>query len=266
MVVSSQVMNRVFSPTRVHYLGHATLLIELDGLRILTDPVLSDRVLHLRRCGPSGWVWYARQPAPDLILISHLHPDHLHLPSLQALPPMTPLVVPLGTASWLRYLVPQPLIELAPGDSLRRGPVTIVATPARHGSRLGRWLNALDVAQGYRIEGSHTIYFPGDTDLFPEMAAIGADGLDLALLPVGGWGPTLGPGHLDPQRAALALNLLRPRLAIPIHWATFRLPGKWWETRPAFSQPGPEFRRLAAQWAPQTTVHLLAPGESFHVV
>jgi len=264
MVVSSRAMDLPSFATRVHYLGHATLLIELDGLRILTDPVLGDRVFHLRRCGPSGWAWYAAQPDPDLILLSHLHFDHLHLPSLQVLPTTVPMVIPRGAAVWLRRLVPQPLIELAPGERLHWGRVAIVATPARHGHRWGRWLGPMDLAQGYRIEGSRSIYFPGDTDLFPEMSAIGAEGLDLALLPVGGWGPTLGPGHLDPWRAAQALRLLQPRLAIPIHWATFRPLGKWWENMPYFSQPGPEFQRLAAVWAPHTVVHLLAPGESFH--
>ena len=75
-------------------------------------------------------------------------------------------------------------------------------------------------ALGYLLQGSQSVYFAGDTDLFPEMAALG--GVDVALLPVAGWGPRLPEGdHMNPRRAAEALKILKPRLAIPIHWGTY---------------------------------------------
>ncbi len=238
-------------------------MLQMDGLNILTDPVLGDRVFHLRRRGISGHQWYAQRAQPDLLLLSHLHLDHLHLPTLRKLPADLTLVAPRGAGAWLRYVIPQNIVELGPGENLTHGNLTITATPALHGSRVGAVMAVLDLAQGYLIRGSKTIYFPGDTDIFPEMATIGDHGLDLALLPVWGWGPTLGTGHLDPYRAAQALTLLRPRLAIPIHWAAFRPLGRVWEKMSFLHAPGPEFQRLAAQHRPETTVHLLAPGASF---
>lgn len=250
----------------LHYLGHATLMMEMDGCNILTDPVLGDRVLHLRRRGLSGRHWYDRQTEPNLILLSHLHLDHLHLPTLRKLPSHLTLIAPRGAGAWLRYVIPQNIVELGPGEDYTLGDVTITATPALHGSKAGVLFAVLDLAQGYIIHGARTIYFPGDTDLFPEMTAIGDVGLDLALMPVWGWGPTLGAGHLDPYRAAQALALLRPRQAIPIHWATFRPMGKVWEQSSFLHNPGPEFQRLAAEHAPATSVHLIAPGDSFDLL
>lgn len=250
----------------LHYLGHATLMMQMDGCNILTDPVLSDRVLHLRRRNLSGRHWYEGQTEPDIILLSHLHLDHLHLPSLRKLPSHLTIIVPRGAGAWLRYVISQNIVELGPGEDFTLGDVTITATPALHGSKAGLFLAVLDLAQGYLIRGARTIYFPGDTDLFPEMTAIGDSGLDLALMPVWGWGPTLGAGHLDPYRAAQALTLLRPRLAIPIHWASFRPIGKVWERSSFLHSPGPEFQRLAAEQAPNTSVHLVAPGDSFDLM
>ena len=250
----------------VHYLGHATTLIQVDGQTILTDPVFGDRVLHLRRRGVSGKAWRQSMPAPDFILLSHLHLDHFHLPSLRRLPRHLPIIVPRGTAHRLRLVLRHPLMELAPGESITFGAVTIEATYAHHGRRHGQHRSIFDLAQGYLIKSDKTIYFPGDTDLFPEMREIGDRALDLALLPVWGWGPTLGPGHLDPDRAAQALTLLRPRVAIPIHWAAFRPLGPVWESMSYLHNPGPEFRRLAADYAPDTAVHLVAPGESFELI
>jgi L-ascorbate metabolism protein UlaG (beta-lactamase superfamily) len=107
--------------------------------------------------------------------------------------------------------------EVTEGDTVRVGPVAVRAVRAEHDS--SRVFGARSEALGYLIEGAgRRIYFPGDTDLYPEMADLAA-GLDVALIPIWGWGASLGPGHLDPRRAAEALALLRPRIAVPIHWA-----------------------------------------------
>ncbi len=116
---------------------------------------------------------------------------------------------------------------------------------------------------GYVVTGSRSIYFAGDTDLFAEMAAIGP--VDLALLPVGGWGPRLPPGHLDARRAAEALTLLRPNAAIPIHWGTVRVMGARRPRTQATETPAESFARHAAEVAPEVTVHLLAPGEELRL-
>ncbi len=107
---------------------------------------------------------------------------------------------------------------------------------------------------------SERVYFAGDTDIFPEMSAI--EGIDLALLPVWGWGPHLGPGHLNPDSAADALALLRPRAAVPIHWGTLWPLGMGRVTPRRLSQPPIDFQRCAAEKAPEVTVLLTPPGET----
>jgi L-ascorbate metabolism protein UlaG (beta-lactamase superfamily) len=118
-------------------------------------------------------------------------------------------------------------------------------------------------ALGYVVTGSRRVYFAGDTDLFPGMAELGP--LDLALLPVAGWGPRLPPGHLDARRAAEALRLLAPATAVPIHWGTYSPISKLRTSAAARREPADEFARLAAQLAPTVAVHVLAPGESLEL-
>ncbi|NIN65882.1 MAG: hypothetical protein GTO63_14550 [Anaerolineae bacterium] len=115
---------------------------------------------------------------------------------------------------------------------------------------------------GFLIRGSHRIYFAGDVDVFPEMRDLGDD-LNVALLPVWGWGPTLGTGHMDPLRAAQVLAQLCPCMAIPIHWGTYCLIGMEW-MRPGFlSRPPRDFASYAKAQAPGVEVCILEPGESF---
>ena len=201
---------------RLTYIGHATTLLRLDHASILTDPLLRRGLGPLRR--------ERTQSEPklperiDAVLISHLHRDHLDLPSLRRLPKRTPLVVPRGATRW----VARAGRRSDPGDRPRRDDLGRRrqgdggSGSARRASRpLGEGIEPL----GYLIEvGGRTVYFAGDTDLFPQMSDLGP--LDVALLPVWGWGASVGPGHLDPEAAARALQLLRPRLAVPIHWGT----------------------------------------------
>ena len=115
---------------------------------------------------------------------------------------------------------------------------------------------------GYLVHGTHSVYFAGDTDLFPGMAQIGELNLGVALLPVWGWGPSLGPGHMDPYRAALALRLLKPRLAIPIHWGTLYPLGFIPSWAGFLSDPPHRFAWFAKRLAPEVEVAILQPGES----
>jgi len=226
---------------------------------ILTDPVFSDRVLHLKRRNFSGRGWIDNQPRPDIILLSHLHLDHLHIPSLKRLPPDVPLIVPRGSGRWLRHVLHRPLIELSPGDEHVIGDVTIHVTFAEHGGNLP----VVGLAQGYMLKGEKTIYFPGDTDVFPQMRELGDESIDLALIPIWGWGPTLGAGHLNPKSAAEAVALLRPKHVVPIHWASFRPIGPIWEMFSYLHTPGPLFDYYVKNRAPATQIHFLEQGETF---
>jgi L-ascorbate metabolism protein UlaG (beta-lactamase superfamily) len=175
------------------------------------------RVAHLRRHVPAPAV-----PSDvDVVLLSHLHRDHTDGASLRALGSRTRVVAPAGTASALGHLGIRPTHELAAGDTVALSPqVTVRAVAAHHDGRrhpLGRPIAAL----GYLIEGPRRIYFAGDTELFDGMARLADPPLDVALLPIWGWGPSLGAGHLDPEGAARAVELLGPRIVVPIHWGTF---------------------------------------------
>ena len=107
------------------------------------------------------------------------------------------------------------------------------------------------------------VYFAGDTELFDGLAdAVGPGRLDLALLPVWGWGPSLGPGHMDPEQAARAAALLRPRVAIPIHWGTLLPLGLHRRHARLLHEPGADFARHVARLAPEVDVRLVRPGET----
>jgi L-ascorbate metabolism protein UlaG (beta-lactamase superfamily) len=241
---------------RITWVGHSTVLVELDGVSLLTDPVLRARLVHLRRVAEHA----AAPPGqPDAALVSHLHHDHLDLRSLRRLGPACRIVVPRGGGALLRRHRLRNVEEVSAGDELHVGPLLVRATPAAHDGKRGV-LGPVAPALGYLLEGSARVYFAGDTDLFDGMRQLAPD-LDVALLPVGGWGPRLPEGHLDPDGAARALQLLRPRLAIPIHYGTYRRIGL---PEPAES-PGEAFARAAGQLAPEVDVRVLPVGGTLAV-
>jgi L-ascorbate metabolism protein UlaG (beta-lactamase superfamily) len=243
------------------YIGHATTLIELNGVRLLTDPVLRRRVLHLRHRQATP-LWPADRPL-DAVLISHLHFDHLDLPSLRLLGPNVPLIVPRGAGVLLRRAGFGQVHELGVDETLPLKSITIRGTYAHHPNRRHPFGLRADCL-GYMIEDQtthRTLYFAGDTDLFPAMASL-ADSLDVALLPVWGWGPTLGKGHMNPLRAAEALTMLRPQLAIPIHWGSLHPWGVNWFKTDFLTTPPHEFLDHAAQLAPDVQALVVPPGQT----
>jgi L-ascorbate metabolism protein UlaG (beta-lactamase superfamily) len=136
----------------------------------------------------------------------------------------------------------------------------VTATPAVHDGHRDPWGRQVPPV-GYLLEGGgRRVYFAGDTDLFDEMESLRP--LDLALIPIWGWGPTLGEGHLDPVRAAGSLHLLRPRIAVPIHWGTFYPLGLGRLRPDRLTQPPLEFARAAADAAPEVEIRILQPGET----
>ncbi len=251
------------SADRIVFLGHATVLIELNGVRLLTDPVLRDRVAHLRRQVPPVEQSVPSDAAgPDAVLISHLHYDHLDLASLRLLGLDTPLLVPAGAGAWLRRPGFTGVTELSVGvrrrtsvrsGSARSRPATMAAAAGPRGLRAE--------TLGYVVTwAARTVYFAGDTALFEGMSNL-APSLDVALLPVAGWGPTLGPGHMDPLDAARAAGLIRPRLAIPIHWGTLLPIGIAGRHRDRLGDPPRQFAEHVASLAPDVEVRILEPGQ-----
>src|SRR3954454_22279674 len=203
---------------RLTWVGHATVLIELDGARLLTDPFLRRRPLHLvRHASP---VALEALQSLDAVLISHLHLDHLDLPSLRRLGAGVPIVVPRGSGALLARAGFTDVSELGQGETLRIGRVELIATPAEHDDRR-RPGGATADPLGYIVAGTRRIYFAGDTGLFHGLAALARPPLDVALLPIWGWGPSIGAGHMGPYEAAQAAEILHPRIVVPIHWGTY---------------------------------------------
>ncbi|MBN1137001.1 MAG: MBL fold metallo-hydrolase [Anaerolineae bacterium] len=249
---------------QVHYIGHATVLIDIGHIRVLTDPILRDRLLFLQRHGPNPAPDLLEERPPDLVILSHLHYDHTDLPSLRGLRHATPLIAPRGAGRYLRRHTGLEIYEIAAGETVRVADVEITALPAEHGWAMSV-LRPMTTCLSYTLCNHLSVYFAGDTDLFEGMSDIGAQhDLDLALLPVWGFGPRVGGGHLTPLTAARALTMLRPRVAVPIHWGALRYAGPHalWQTVDCMHSPPYAFAEHAACLAPNTEVRVVQPGHS----
>jgi L-ascorbate metabolism protein UlaG (beta-lactamase superfamily) len=199
----------------VTWWGHASATVEIGGLRIVIDPVLTDRLLHLRRYTAPVT---AHAAEADLVLVSHLHADHCHVPSLRRFRSESPVLMPRGGEGLLRG---RPNVRaVRPGDELEVAGARISVLSAYHDGRRLPGSRYRGPALGFRVEcGERALWYPGDTGPQQDFRAVRP--VDLALVPVGGWGPTLGEEHLDPAQAAEAVDQVGARWAVPLHWGTF---------------------------------------------
>lgn len=241
----------------VEFVGHSTVVIEMAGLTVLTDPLLRSTFGHLRRVTVAPDVARLRQA--KAVLISHLHHDHLDLPSMRMLGSDLTVVVPLGAGDLLRRTGFANVHELVAGESVTLGTISVQAVEASHrGKRLP--FGPMAPALGYRLSTpGRSVYFAGDTDLFEGMSEL--QELDVALLPVWGWGPNLRGGHLDPRTAAEAVTRMRPKVAIPIHWGTFWPRGMGRFRRDRLTAPPFEFQRFVETSGAGARPVVLQPGE-----
>jgi L-ascorbate metabolism protein UlaG (beta-lactamase superfamily) len=252
----------------VTWFGHASALLEVDGQRVLVDPVWSHRVSPSPVFGPTRLhpapVPLAELPPVDAVLISHDHYDHLDLPTVRALTAAqaAPFVVPLGIGEHLRkWGVPDDrIVELDWDDSTTVGGLTLTCTEARHFS--GRFF-ARDTTlwASWAITGPrHRVFFGGDTGYTPAFAGIGArlGPFDLALLPIGAYNDAWHAIHMDPEEAVRAHGDLGGRLLVPIHWATFNLAFHRWAE--------PVQRLLSAAGRTGARVVVPQPGERIDVL
>ena len=239
----------------VTWLGHSSVVVEVDGLRLAADPVLRRRVVHLTREKPVPRATLGRI---DALFVSHVHLDHLDVGSLRLFQRKLPVVVPRGARGILRRQGFRQVLEVDAGDTVLLRDVPVDITHAEHGT-VRRRLLAGSAAIGFVVRGSKAVYFAGDTDRFDGMR--GLRPLDVALLPVAGWGSRLPPGHLDAVRAAEALALLEPRIAVPIHWGTY---APLFGPRPQ-ADPAEAFRAAAVALAPSVRVVVLRLGETLNL-
>ncbi|MEZ0164192.1 MBL fold metallo-hydrolase [Kineococcus sp. LSe6-4] len=259
----------------VTWLGHSTVTVDVHApggrLRVVTDPVLRAGLGHLRR-RPRTPAASASQGC-DVALVSHLHHDHLDLPSLRRLRPAV-LVTPPGSSDWVRWRLDRPgthVVEVAVGQTrelrVRGRAVAVTALPAHHaGHRTGSGFSraprdAVAVEHLVRVPGAFPardrddllLWAIGDTGEFEgsdDVLTAGGRAPDVALVPVGGWGHTLGPHHLDPRQAAELVARVRPGVSVPVHWGTLHPVALGRTMGDRFSAPGPAFvahaRRLGA--------------------
>ncbi len=242
------------SATAVTWLGHATVAIESGGARLLTDPVLRKVIGHLWRYAPTP-------PIPDGldgILLSHAHRDHFDIGTLNRIPKDVPLIAPAGIDKAVHKLG-RPVIEIGIGDEVQIAGATIRAFPVDHDDRRAPWSKP-GAAAGFLVGDEQKVWFPGDTDLHPVMDDHHGD-VAVALVPIWGWGPSLGPGHLDPERAAEAVARIKPDLAVPIHWGTYLPAGLQVTHRHLLTEPAAAFAGGVAAQSPQTQYVELMVGE-----
>ncbi len=234
------------------------------GLHLLTDPLLTRRVAHVTR--RRGDVPPAADVATvDAALVSHLHHDHCHLPSLRRLPPGTRVLLPRGGGGLLAGL-PLDVQEMAPGDVVDVDGVAVQAVRAYHDGRRHPGSSWAGPALGFVVHAGVRVWFAGDTGLTERLGA-DVDTPDVALLPVGGWGPVARPSvagqHLDPHQAAAVAHRVEAARAVPVHYGTLWPAGLPAHRSPAFAGPGHEFARHATALAPRTRVWVARPGESW---
>jgi L-ascorbate metabolism protein UlaG (beta-lactamase superfamily) len=242
---------------RVTFLGHASTLISMNGMNILTDPHLGRHIFFfLWRKGkrpPS----IKSLPPLDLLLLSHGHYDHLDLPTLRKLPRRIPAIAAPGLETILRWARRERVVTLDEWESRNFGGIKITAVPAEH--FLGRPpLFPASKYQGYVVEGDATVYFAGDTAIFDGLSEIGLKwDIDVALLPIGAYSPpSFRRHHMSPEDAIEAARMLRAKAVVPIHWGAFKL------SLEPMSEPIPRLRRAAEEAGRSSTLKILNPGES----
>jgi len=247
------------SGLRATWLGHSTVLIEIDGLRVLTDPVWGPRASPSTLVGPKRF-----QPVPaairalppvDVVLVSHDHYDHLDYPTIRELAKRrVPFVTSLGVGAHLEaWGVPQErIVELDWWESHQVGDVTITATPSQHFSGRGLKDRNSTLWSSLVVRSQrHAVFFSGDTGLTTEYRAIRErfGPFDLVMLEIGGLHPSWGDVHLGPANALKALTMLGGGPFLPIHWGTFCLAMHEWD------EPAEKMLELA----PKAGVRLLMP-------
>lgn len=245
----------------VRWLGHASVVLDVGGARLLTDPLLRRHAGLLRRRGAApAQEWWA---GADAVLLSHLHHDHAELASLRMLEEVPVLTAP-ANARWLRQHGVAGALGVTRPWAVPGADVEVVPVPAVHGHR--PMPHRPNAAGGFVVRTPRArIWFAGDTELFPAMTdvpRVAGGSVDVALVPVGGWGPRLSGGHMDPVQAARACALAGARAAVPVHWGTLHAPASRWLPPGWMDVAGHAFAAACLRVAPSVRPVVLRPGEA----
>jgi L-ascorbate metabolism protein UlaG (beta-lactamase superfamily) len=292
------------SGLRVTWFGHSSTLLEVDGVRLLTDPIWSDRASPVEWIGPRRWypptIALAQLPPVDAVLVSHDHYDHLDWATIVAMRSWKNVfIVPLGIGAHLRRwgIAPERIIELDWWQSTRVGALAVTLVPARHASGRVNPRSDLTLWGGFTLVGEHhRVYYSGDTGLSGTMAEIGErfGPFDVALVEAGQYDAAWPDWHLGPEQAVLSAQRVHAKALIPVHWGLFRLaPHGWTEPvervlaaarctglpvitprpgqaiEPTALRPGDSTRWWpAAQWSPASRTPIVATtdGDASHRV
>jgi L-ascorbate metabolism protein UlaG (beta-lactamase superfamily) len=250
------------------WVGHATVVIDLDGVRLLTDPLLRNHSGPLRRTTPlpREQTWQGA----DAVLVSHLHHDHAEPASLR-LADAPRALTSAANAAWLRRigvrgegLDPSGWRAVHSANRMRPGAGEVEVSLVRADHRNRPMPHRPNDAHGHLVRGaSGVVWFAGDTSVFDELQdlpALAGAAIDLALVPIGGWGPRLSPGHMGPREAAQACALVGARAVLPIHFGTFHPLGFHLASLSWMHRPLEAFTRELAEQSPSTRLIALAPG------
>lgn len=224
---------------RLTWLGHSTVIIDIDGKRFITDPIFGPRTAPFTFAGPERW--YAPPlalkdlPRLDAVLISHDHYDHLDYPTMLVLRDRLDLdfVVPLGVGAHLEGwgIAPERITEVDWWDEVKVGDITLTSTPVRHASGRHVFDQNRTLWTGYAITGpAHRVYYSGDTGMTPSFSEVGKKlgPFDVTMVEIGAYNQAWPDWHSGPEQAVQIHQMLRGELFMPIHWGLFTLANHGW--------------------------------------
>lgn len=262
----SQLLQVPQTGLRMTWLGHSTQILEIDGVRVITDPIFGGRAAPVDWAGPAPWyappIALEDLPPLDAVLISHDHYDHLQTDTITALVALQDpiFVVPLGVGAHLEYwgVSPDRIRELDWWEQTQIGGLTVVSTPSRHASGRQVFDQMHTLWTSYALLGpEHRVWFSGDTGMFPDMDQVSQryGPFDLTLVEVGAYDQGWPDWHMGPEQAVDAHVILDGALFVPIHWGLWNLASHGWTE--------PVERVVAEAERQQIRTYIPKPGESF---
>ena len=245
-------------PTKITYVGHATVHVKQEKRSFLTDPNFSGRVWTIKRQTPLPEV--ALFNSPDVIFVSHAHYDHLNIHSYKYFSSKIPIVMPKGLGKLITRACKNPIIEMYPGETVKlMDDLQVTSFPVNHrGFRLSGF--RYTGCNGYLIESEGVkTFFPGDTGYRSDFADF--QNVDIALLPLGPCNPEkmMRPRHMNHEDVLKVTSEMKPKITIPIHWGTFRL------GLDSLMKPMNEFKKLLKDHPEANRIKILNPGEAMDV-